>query len=381
MKFVKFLFKSVLVVLILALGALGLKFYQSKTRIIPYPYTVNIPIDNDFQTSLGKAEKSKVLIVGDRMGLQLNAGLKSLEEKINAELKTNLNFYNWSSEKESLPRTLFKLKQLKKFPPIIIYHGASEEFYEKKFHLSERDAIIKNFKLYDDDRILSSIITVPELSRLIYANDQQIILGKTISKDSTIYQEGQRVLQKELMYKLFEYEFRELVELIKTNNAILITIVSPINLEVAPKEICAEVNTNSIIEAHQEVSDLLKKGEAKEAHTIIKEISNIVVGNAETSYLLGMSALKLGDLQTARTALSYAVSFDCRPERGDPVFNEIIRRESAKLVSFVIDFDQTGKSMLGNDSFFLNDLFPHALFYEKLNDEIAVVLKKILNIK
>lgn len=381
MKFVKFFFRSILVILILALGALGFKFYQSKTRIIPYPYQMALTVNKELQSELTRAEKSKVLIVGDHMGLQLNAGLKSLEEKINTDLKTNLNFYNWSREKESLPRTIFKLKQLKKFPPIVIYHGASEEFYEKKFHLTERDSIIKNFKLYDDDRILSAIITVPELSRLIYANDQSVVLGDTITKDPTQYLEGQRVLQKELMYKLFEYEFRELVELVKTNNSILISIVSPINLEVPPKEICSEVNTNSIIEAHQEVSELLKKGEAKEAHTIIKEISNMVVGNAETSYLLGMSALKLGDLQTARTALSFAVSFDCKPERGDPVFNEIIRRESAKLVTFVIDFDQTGKAMLGNDSFFLNDLYPHALFYEKLNEEIAHVLKKILNIK
>ncbi len=381
MKFVKFLFRSVLVVLILALGALGFKFYQSKARIIPYPYEVMVNLDDTLQKEILQAEKSKVLIIGDRMGLQLNAGLKSLEENINQELKTNLNFFNWSKEKESLARTIFKLKQLKKLPPIIIYHGASEEFFEKKFHLNERNTILKNFKLYDDDRILSSIITIPDLSRLIYDNDQRVILKNTISKDPTIYQEGQRVLQKELTYKLFEYEFRELVELIKTNNAILISIVSPINLEVAPKEICSEVNTNTVIEAHQEVSDLLKKGEAKEAHTIIKEVSNLVVGNAETSYLLGMSALKLGDLQTARTALSFAVSFDCKPERGDPVFNEIIRRESAKLVTFVIDFDQTGKAMLGNDSFFLNDLYPHTLFYEKLNEEISLVLKKILNIK
>lgn len=387
MKIVKNFLKliTVLCTLLLILGAV--KIYFSVERIIPYPYAflenaqLNESDRKKFEEEKLRAQNSKVLIIGDRMGIELNKTLPELEEKIKSSLNTNLTFYNWSSEHESLARSLNKLKSLTKFPSIIIYHGASSEFYEQKFHLKDRNFIVTNFKNYDNDQFLSLLITFPFLSRLFYLNDTTVMLGAKAEKDKTTYQEGEKIQVKDLLYKLYSYELRELIELVKSNNSTLIFITSPLNYEIAPVEICSEVNTNSIIEIHQEVAELIKNGDAKGAYTLIKELHNEVVGNAETQFLRGMAAMKLGEIAEAREALSLAISFDCGASRGDPVFNEIMRTEAKKQLAFLIDFDQMGKSQLGGEPFFIDQIYPHNLYYQKLNEEIFIVFKKILNIK
>lgn len=381
MKIVKLILKLLGIALLLAIVALGAKFYLSPMRIIPYPYYFTEKSDSKLEKERQMAEKAKVLILGDRMGLELNKNLKDLETRAQESLKTNLTFFNWSEENESLARTINKLKGLKKIPSLIIYHGGSREFFEKKFHLQDRATILSNFKNYDSDRILSLLITFPELSRIIYLNDTQVPLPLNPIKDPTVYAEGEKILAKDLTYKLFQYEMREFLELLKTNNSTLILITPPINYEIAPNEVCQEVSTNAIIEIHQEVNELLKNGDAKGAYALIKELSNEVVGNADTQYLRGITAMKMGDLSEAREALSLAVSFDCKPDRADPVFNEIMKNEGKKTLAFIIDFDLMGKSQIGGEPFFLNNFFPHNLYYEKINDEILITLKKILNIK
>lgn len=381
MKIVKFLVKLLGIALFLVLVAVGAKFYLSPLRIIPYPYYFAQTTNADEEKEREKAEKSKVLILGDHMGLELNKNLKELETRAQDSLKTNISFYNWAKDNESLARTIHKLKSLKKIPSIVIYHGGSSEFFEKKFQLEDRSTILANFKNYDNDRFLSLLITFPDLSRIAYLNDTQIPLSNAPKKDPTIYAEGERILTKDLTYKIYQYEMREFLEILKTNNSMLILITPPINYEIAPNEVCQEVSTNSIIEIHQEVNELLKNGDAKGAYALIKELSNEVVGNADTQYLRGITAMKMGDFSEAREALSMAVSFDCKPDRADPVFNEIMKDEGKKALAFIIDFDLMGKSHIGGEPFFLNNLFPHNLYYEKINDDILLTLKKILNIK
>ena len=381
MKIVKFIMRIIGVTLVLALVAISVKYYLSPVRIIPYPYDISFKPSSELSKEIELAQKAKVLIVGDRMGIELNKNLKDLETKVQETLKTNIHFYNWSKENESLARTIYKLKSLKKIPSIVIYHGASSEFYEKKFNLSDRSTVFTNFKNYDNDKILSLLITFPELSRIIYLNDSQVSLKEKITKNNIVLAEGEKVLAKDLTYKLFQYEMREMTEILKANNSTLIIITPPINYELPPNEVCQEVSTNSIIEIHQEANELLKNGDAKGAYALIKELSNEVVGNADTQHLLGQTALKMGNFEEARNALAMAVSFDCKPDRGDPVFNEIMKNEGKKTLAFIIDFDLMGKSLIGGEPFFLNDVFPHNLYYEKVNEEILTTLKKILNIK
>ncbi len=381
MKFVRFFFKTALLITILALVAIGVKYYISPMRLIPYPYALQTSMPKGFDLEVKDAEKAKILIIGDKMGVELNKNLKALEAKAQDTLKTNITFFNWSRENESLSRTIQKLKSLKKIPTLVIYHGGSSEFFEKKFQLADRFTILNNFKKYDNDKILSLIITFPELSRIIYFNDQIINLANIPRKDPTTYAEGERILAKDLTYKIYQYEIRELIELLKTNNSTLILITPPINYETPPNEVCSEVNTTTIIETHQEVNELLKNGDIKGAYSLIKELSNEVVGNADTWYLRGMAAMKSGYLAEARNSLAMAVSFDCKPDRPDPVLNEIMKAEGQKALAFIIDFDLLGKSLIGGEPFFLNKDFPHNIYYEKINDEIFITIKKILNIK
>lgn len=381
MKIIRIILKLILVLVLLAAIALGVKFYITPLRLIPYPYELSTSKDKSFDDELKKAEKAKVLIIGDQMGLELNKNLQDLEVQTQETLKTNINFFNWSKENESLARSLQKLKSLKKLPSLIIYHGGASEFFEKKFHLLDRTNILENFKKYENDQILSLLITFPDLSRMIYSNDQIIKISTEIKKDTTIYAEGERILAKDLLYKIYQYELRELLEFIKVNNSTLILITPPINYMLPPNEVCPEVNTNTIVETHQEVNDLLKNGDAKEAYGMIKELANEVVGNAQTQYLRGLAAISVGELAEAREALAMAVSFDCKPDRGDPIFNEIMKNEAKNALAFVIDFDLLGKSQIGVEPFFLNNVYPHNLYYKKINEEIFTTLKKILNIK
>ncbi len=345
----------------------------------PFPYSFNQNASNALKNELLNAEAASILILGDRMGEALNNYTTELEESLAGSFKGPPKIYNWSRPHEGLHRSLFKLKSLKKLPPIIIYHGASSELFEKRFDVSDKAILLKNFSLYDDEKIISLIITFPMLSQLFYGKMNYYELG-TIKEYKNNLSGTDKMNEKELAFKLFDYELKEMIELIKEKKSNLILITTPLNLEVAPKETCAGASSSAIVEVQQELVEHIRLGNYKNAYPLALELANETYSNATSFYLLGKIAMGLGELKTAREALQKASIFDCSNWRGNAVYNAILKREALKNQIPLMDFDQLMTSSLSKEGLFIDEIFPQNIFYQTMIQELKETLKKILSI-
>jgi hypothetical protein len=350
----------VLIVLIPIAGGYFYFFADKRTLIKPYPYLV---LDHKI-LDLAKAENAKVLIIGDRMGKTLDKELAFLEES------TKLTYYNWSKPKEGLHRTLYKLRSLKKIPSIIIYHGASEEFYEKKFLVSEKAIIEKNFSTYENDKLISLIMTFPILSKVLYENIRYIDLAE-IKENKELYSAEDKLNQKQIAFHLFSEEIKDLIEFAHQKKSKLIFITTPLNNSIEPKEVCAHATTSSIKEMQNEITKLIELGQFKEAYVNAQKLAEITTGNALSFYLLGRAAYGAGDTVNARIAYMKASAFDCMNWRGNAVFNSIMISEGQKHQVPVIDFNLQINATETSDKKFFDDIYPQNIFYQSLAKELG----------
>lgn len=373
--------KFFIVLILVILGAAGFAWYTfegKKTLLVPYPYSFNEKAVKAIAPELKSAESANILIVGDRMAAPLSNYTAELSLELGKNFKSPPVIYNWSKPHEGLHRTLFKLKSLKKFPPIVVYLGASSELYEKRFSVSDFSAVVKNFQIYDDEKIISLIITFPWLSRILYKKMTYHNLGE-VKEYKNPLPAGLRMKEKEMSFLLFHYELKEMIDLLKDKKTSLILITTPLNLEIPPRETCSTATTNTVVEVQQEIESLIAQGNFKKAYTDALALSNETPGNAQSFYLLGKASLGLGDLQNARMALNKATVFDCANWRGNAVYNAILRSEATKRQLALIDFDQALSSSLSKDGLFMDEYFPQNLFYQNLVSELKDVLKNFLS--
>jgi hypothetical protein len=374
--------KFFIILLVLLLGAAAFLYFEysaKKTLITPYPYSFNTNAKMALEKEIVEAGNAKILIVGDRMGEVMSKYTPELIDELAKSFKFPPKIYNWSKPHEGLHRTLNKLKSLKKFPSIIIYHGASSELFEKTFDVTDKEAIFKNFSFYDDEKIISLIITFPWLSKIIYKKMHYVELGP-IKEYQNQLPSTSKILEKEVSFKLFDYELRELIDLVKDKKSNLILITTPLNLEVRPHEICSHSTTNAVIEMQQEIEELLKEGNFKKAYPKALALSNETVSNALSFYLLGQASMGLGDLPMARESFQKATVFDCSSWRGNAVYNAIMKSTEKKRQVTLIDFDQYMASALSKDGLFMDDIFPQNVFYQTMIGELKENLKKILSV-
>lgn len=375
--------KKFFIIVAILLTSAGGYFYWTlsakRTLITPYPYDFTINAKNALESELQKASTAKILIVGDRMGENLSVYTPGIIDELAKNFKSPPTIYNWSKPNEGLHRTLFKLKSLKKLPSIIIYHGASSELFEKTFSVEDKSAIEKNFNTYDDEKLISLIITFPWLSKVLYKKMDYYDLG-AIKEYQNRLPGTLKIQEKEISFKLFDYELRELVDLIKDKKSNLILITTPLNLEIEPKEVCAQSTSNTVIEAQQEIEELIKEGNYKTAYTKAAELTNETYANAKSFYLLGKAGLGLGDAAMARTALQQATVFDCANWRGNAVYNAIMKSQAKKRQLMLIDFDQYMSSALSREGLFSDDIFPQNIFYQSMIAELLDDLKKIMSV-
>jgi|GEM_PF-529787 len=366
---------------LLVMGAGGFAWYTyagKKTLLVPYPYFFNANASKALETELSAAEKARILIVGDRMAAPLSNYTKELSEELGKNFKSPPVIYNWSKPHEGLHRTLFKLKSLKKFPSIIVYLGASSELYEKTFSINDFRAVSKNFEIYDDEKIISLIITFPWLSKVLYKKMNYFELG-AIKEYKNGLPANLKMKEKEMSFMMFQYELREMIDLVKDKKSSLVLITTPLNLEIPPKETCSTSTGTTVVEVQQEIDFFLQQGNFKKAFTDAKELANETPGNAQSYFLLGKASMGLGDLANAREAFQKATVFDCSNWRGNAVYNSIMRAEAKKRQLSLIDFDQMMSSSLSKDGLFSDELFPQNLFYQNLVSELKETLKNFLS--
>ena len=357
-------------------------FSKKRTVITPYPYSFLNSFDDKFKKDHAKeildAENSKILIVGDRMGKTLDAYTDNIKSEFGESVKAP-SIYNWSADNEGLFRTIHKLRMLKKMPPIVIYFGATSELFEKKFDINDKKRILKNFQTFDDEKLISLIITFPWLSKALYRDIRYQDLGEFKEYKSN-EAASLKLEEKELSFKIFEYEVKELIELVKDKKSNLVFITAPLNLEAEPKEVCAHSETEDTIGIQQEIEAELKEGAFKSAFPKALELSEVTYSNARSFFLLGRSALGLGDIKTAREALMKASVFDCANWRGNAVYNSIIKNYAKKNQVNTVDFDQFMSSKLAEEGLFQDEIIPQNVFYQNMIKELGDILKKILSV-
>jgi hypothetical protein len=362
------------------IAILGGLLYRKHVYIIPFPYEVAETPTKIYRDSLKQAQEAQVLIVGDRMGVALNSYIPMIKSELEKELKTAPAIYNWSRPHEGLHRTLNKIKSLKKVPPIVIYHGSSEEWYETKFNPKDSKKILSNFQSYENEKIISLIITFPDLSRWFYKNVDIQYLNNLPLKPTQKNESNFKI--REVEYKLFDHELKELIEYLKQKKSNLIILSDPINLFLPPKLTCPETITTSLIEIQQDIEDMMKNGNYKMAYTKSLELSKESVANARTFYLLGTAASKNADLKTARESLVKSNVYDCQNYRGNFIFNAIMQKNAQKSELQFIDFASlTANAELSNGEVFLDEIYPQNKYYQLIMEDLLIALKKYLDIK
>ena len=367
---------SILFLFIVILGFFVVQRMSTMPKmIIPFPYVVSpYNLNND---SISNAQ---ILIVGDRFGVKLNTYLKYLNKLITETINTRLSFYNLSKNHEGIHRSIAKIKSLKKIPPLVIYHGGSEEFYEKKFLIRDYDKILSNIKKYENDLFLSTLMLFPILSKFTYTPNTFIQLpSNKIIKHSFKYPDNFQLLRFELVYKLYELELEQFISEVKNRGSNLIFIIPPINLNSPPKKICKQSTTYQIQQEQNKVESLIKEKRYKEALIKIEKLKDPNRPNARTIYLNGQIFYEQGYFSQAKVLFEKATAYDCNDERHNYIFNVILKKIATKHNIPHINFHEIVNDFLGHNTLFVDKFFPQTIYYykliEKLNSKIQAQFK------
>lgn len=372
----KAILKLFLLALIIIGGWIGHRWFTQPSLIAPLPYQVH----TEYGISLDLAEAAHVLIIGDRLGYGLKRHTGELIKKLSLKLKEPLRVVNWAEEHEGLHRTLHKIKALKKFPPIILYLGASEEFYEERFFVKDAKKILANVKKFHQEDLASILYTLPASSRFIYEPLDFFQLGSEIKKDPGELISADQQKKMELYFNLFEVELEEMISYIKGNNSYLVLSTTPINIEIRPKKVCQNSTTESLTSYQEKIAGELKKGNHKSVLSEARDLSEVTISNAQSFYLLGMAALGSGQIEAAGQALSKATAYDCGNWRGHPVFNAIIKKKVISQGLKLIDFNNIVNRHLGQNELFVDEFIPQEIYYNHYLDEVYDTIKTKLKL-
>lgn len=361
----------IIVAMIGLAGFFFLRYKKNIAQVVPYPYV--------FENVESWDVKAPILLVGDRMGEQFARFKIELAAKISEELARPIEIQNLAQEGLPLHRTIHQLKGLKRWPQIVFFQGASEEWNEEVFLPSEVGNIKTNFDLYQDDRLQTLLILYPELSRLIYhpINYKKLPLTPPDKKE---WVQKDYLARLELKLKIFELELLELVSMSQDRQSLLILSTTPVNLDIQPREIC-DIATNLDLEGQMEgVRDLIRKKDHKSAFTRSTELVARFPGNAALYYLHGQVAKRMGQREIALNALKQAAAYDCSPWRATEVYNGIIRRIAAEQQVILFDFAAFMEEDWAINVTYFNDIYPQNLYYQRASERLGSVIKKILKI-
>ncbi|MDC1174959.1 hypothetical protein OAT67_06175 [Bacteriovoracaceae bacterium] len=372
---------SFLIIIVLVGGLLFTKYQNTRTTILPLPFYFETPYQQSVEAT--NAQEADILIIGDRMAKSFMRGFPSIVTQLSKKLKDPLKVYDWSSDKEGIHRTLAKVRALERMPTVIIYLGGTQEFAEKTFEIKDSKRILGNFNSYEDDKKASLIMTAPILSRFLYRSVHYQKLEKSVTSRAPIEDSnGSRQVQDvmEVTYKMFHHQWKELLNIVKAKDGKLIAIAPPLNLEVVPKSVCSNSQTQNILIQQNEITKLVQEKRYKDAYKPARELSQIAVANSLSFYLLGKIHLGLGNTLKARQAFYKAGIFDCTLWRGNIIFNKMIVEEAETRGFEVIDFNLLINKNIGKNELFIDKIYPQPLFWERLNDNVYESLKRLLKL-
>lgn len=355
-------------------GFIGHKIFTMPSQSIPYPYVFE---------SIPKPtipELTNVVLLGDRMGAKFSAYIPLLEESISKGLNKGIKITNLTSAHEGLHRTLIKLRSLKPFPKVVLFHGGSEEYLEKKFETKDAEKILHNFKLYQKDSVQTALLFSQETSKFIYTPIERVKLTPDYNPSFENYPDQDLLARQEVMFKIYEKEFQELVEYTKAHDSILVVISTPLNLDIAPKRPCELADYSSFTDKKNELENLKKSGDFKSAYNLLMEIASDNQGNAEYFFELGQVLKSLSQKNEGIIEIEKSMAFDCKLWRGGEIYNVIQKRASAKAEIFYFDFSQMLKDQWGGNLTFFDEIYPQDFYYQKAVNVLGSMLKKYFKI-
>lgn len=358
-------------------GFVYFKFKTMPTHVYPYPFLVS----KVKSTEINKIQNSDILIIGDRFGQSLNKYLPGINENISKNLRNPLKIYNWSKEREGLHRSIRKLKSLKKLPPMVLFFGASEEFYEERFLTRDRKIFERNLNIFKNEKFSSILLSFPWTSKFLYKSPTKFFyLKDEIKPFKKARSSRTSQLRAEYIYKYFQLELEELSAFIREKGSTLVFVTAPINLEVAPRIVCENSITNTIMIEQNDIEKLIKKGKSKVALARLKMLLEQSFGNATTYFQLGRAHLLQGNIKEAKKNLLLATAFDCGNWRSNPIFNKILKNHAKKNDISLVDFSTIVESGLARNITFVDDIFPQSIYYNKLEEELILVIKQVFKL-
>ncbi|MCY4524811.1 MAG: hypothetical protein OXB84_08735 [Halobacteriovoraceae bacterium] len=334
----------------------------------PYPYELK----DIYYEDLKQAGDADILIIGDRMGEKLTDYVLPVIEKTAGKFKEKLKLHNWSRSREGMHRTLNKLKSLKRWPVLIIYHGASEEFYEKRASIQYHQKILKNLEYLENDLLYSLVATIPIISRLIYHSTQKINLEKFILPNEKNYTSVEKQIQMEIIYKLYQHELNQLIKLVFDNKSRLVLLTTPLNLTLPPGKVCRNSITKSVTGEQKKITAYLEEQAYQKAYALSQALIKKSIGNARSFYLASRAANNLGKHKQARDYGNMATAFDCKTWRSNAVFNAIIQKAALGQQIPLLDFNYLVNRRIKERSF-TDNLFPAEDYYLQLAKDIEAV--------
>lgn len=349
-----------------------LRFQKNLTQIVPYPYIFSYTPEN-------KPLEAPIVIIGDRMALYMGKFKNELIDTISKDLSNKIKIETLAHENYGVHRTLYELKSLNEWPKILIYAGASEEFYEDKFDPTETKKVKNNFKLYSDERIQTALLFYPELSRIIYNPIKFLTLTNAPQPSSNkSHEEYLKNLDTEIL--LFEQNLIELIQRAKEKNALLILTTTPINLDIRPKKSCSFTAPIELEKDILDIDEFIKNNDFKSAYNLSQKLKSTYSGNAELFYLHGKSLERLGEIDRARNSLKEASAFDCVPWRATELHNSIIRKVAKNHQVILFDFAKLVENDWPGQITFVDEIYPQNIYYEYAMKQLGLVIKGILKL-
>ena len=369
------LLRTLIPILILA-GLLALAYRCPKNRhsVLPFPYRTltNNPLDEV------RLKNSPILIVGDKNAANFEPILKPLQDELAKSTGTPITIYNAGLPHEGLHRTIAKLKSMKQCPKVIIYHGASEEWYERKFVINDIPTILKNISLYREGFISKLIHKWPVVSCACYTPVNHLNLAD-IKPDDRALIDSDRQMLLSISYKLYELELEELFSIASRCQSRLILLTTPLALDVPPTRICESSSTIINRKALKETAKLLSQTKTTEAQTKLDLLAAEFPDNAMVHYLLGQTYKTLGNFDLAKKELELTKALDCAPTGATSIHNIILKRFASSMNLPIIDLDALVNAYYGRKILFTQTGSADPAFYTGLIPILVTEMTPYLN--
>lgn len=353
---------------------LGYRYLNNETTLVPTPYIFNKDVYKDLEVS------APILIVGDAMAVRLEKFSHSLAKKISENLSKPIKIQSFATEGEGLHRTIKRLEMLERPPLIIIYMGNIDENYENIFRFTDIPTIESNLKLYSDPEIKSLIMALPLASRLIYSPIERVKLGSEIKEAKTDLPD--HVLQRKLAlsYSLFEAQINEFFNFLMKRNSLLIPITTPLNLMKKPGADCYGSLNKTTVKDLEEVKKKVQNRDFKGAYNLSHELALINQSHATSLFLHGFISFRLNRFQESQKYLERAIALDCSAPRGNPIYNNIMKKAARANGFQYLDFHQYLVDQSQINHTFIDDVYPQDFYMEKLTDMLSIRIKTLLKL-